>query len=93
MVNRISSSSLGSTGAAAPVLPKLLLLILFTTFLVQMGMMLVLVRGLLLAIVLAFAPLTLVQDKNGFIGAVLRGVVQSWAHLALRAPASICCTV
>ncbi|MCR3755776.1 MAG: putative inner membrane protein [Sodalis sp. Psp] len=84
--NRQPVSVLRAIGLSAPLLPRLLLLTFLTTLLVQLGLLLIIVPGILLAISFSMAPVIATSNNVGAIKSMCMSTGLAFANLRLLAP-------
>lgn len=82
-----ATSALRAIGASAPLLPRLFFLILVGTILVQLGMLLLIVPGVLLAIAVSLSPVIAAVENKGVFASLRLSAKLAYANLKLIAPA------
>ena len=84
---RQPTSALRSIGASAPILPRMLVLMFICTLLIQLGLMLFVLPGVLIAIAVALAPVITATERVGVMGALRLSARLAYANIRLVVPA------
>ncbi|TPG62506.1 YciC family protein [Ewingella americana] len=85
--NGINTSALRSIGASAPVLPRLLGLMLICTLMVQLGLTLFIVPGVLIAVAVSLSPVISCTEKMGVFKSIKVSSKLAFANARLVFPA------
>ncbi|EFE94667.1 YciC family protein [Serratia odorifera] len=80
-------SALRAIGAAAPELPRLLLLLFICTLVIQLGLTLFVVPGVILAIAFSLAPVISSADKKGVFASLKLSAKLAFANARVIVPA------
>ncbi|QCR36219.1 YciC family protein [Nissabacter sp. SGAir0207] len=84
---RQPTSVLRALGASAPILPRLLLLMFICTLLIQLGLMLFILPGVLIAIAVSLAPVMVASERMGVVAAIRQSARLAYANVKLVVPA------
>ncbi|MGG2142399.1 YciC family protein [Symbiopectobacterium sp. RP] len=80
------TSALRAIGGSAPLLPRLFFLILVGTILVQLGMLLLIVPGVLLAIAVSMSPVIAAVENKSVFASIRLSAKLAYSNLKLVAP-------
>jgi hypothetical protein len=83
----VRTSALRSIGASAPILPRVLLLMFLCTLIVQLGLTLFIVPGLIIAVAVSFAPIIVATEKVGVFKSIKLSAKLAFANSRLIVPA------
>ncbi|EKN4206577.1 envelope biogenesis factor ElyC [Yersinia ruckeri] len=80
-------SALQAIGLSLPILPRLLLLMFICTLLIQLGLALFIVPGVVIAVAVCLAPVMVANEKVGVFAAIKASAKQAFANVRVVIPA------
>lgn len=80
-------SALQAIGISLPILPRLLLLMFIGTLLIQLGITLFIVPGIIIAVALSLSPIIVSTEKTGVFSAMKTSIKLAFANVRLIIPA------